>query len=189
MDNKLSPEEKAYLSLIILSIIFMIIALKFLSGAARPPKQMEDIRRAKDIPNYMIEEECYMIIRHDDRLYYLTDSDFEMICRCVMSEAGGESMECQEAVATVIFNRYFSPKFPNTFDEILAPGQFSMHYNGKVTDEVMMSVYRAANFYATDSCLLPHTCYYFRAGHYHNFGIPYTHINNTYFSLSEEATD
>lgn len=188
-DNKLSPEEKAYLSFIILSIIFMIIALKFLSGAAMPPKQMDDICRCKNVPNYMIEEECYMIIRHDDRLYYLTDDDIGMICRCVMSEAGGESRECQEVVATVIFNRYFSPKFPNTFEEILAPGQFSMHNNGEVTDEVMMSVYRAVNFYATESCLLPHTCYYFRAGKYHDFGIPYTHIDNTYFSLSEEATD
>ena len=188
-DNKPSPEEKAYLSLIILSIIFMIIALKFLSGAARPPKQMEDIRRAKDVPNYMIEEECYMILRHEGRLYYLTCSDIELTLRCIMREAGGESDEGQQAVATVIFNRYFSPKFPNSFDEIIVPGQFSIDDNGEITKDVYINLQRAIIDYGTQCQIIPYNCYYFRADHYHDFGIPYRQIGNNYFSLSEEATD
>lgn len=148
------------------------------------------INKINLIPRYVYEESTMMILKHDDRMYFLTDEEIELICRCVMSEAGGESPLVQEAVATVIFNRYFSPNFPNTFEEILAPGQFSLHDNGEITDEVRLSVSRAVVFYSSPGgTTLPYNCYYFRADHYHNFGIPYTHIGNTYFSLSEEATD
>jgi len=195
MDHKFSPKEKVFLlTVIILSIIIMILAMKFLTGAARPPKQMEDIRRGKDIPNYIIEEECYMILRHvilshDGRLHYLTDSEIELIQRCIMSEAGGESDEGQQAVATVIFNRYFSPKFPNSFEEIIVPGQFSVADNGEITKEVLINMQRAIIDYGTQCQSVPYTCYYFRADQYHDFGIPYRQIGNNYFSLSEEATD
>lgn len=189
MNNHLSPEEKAYLSLIILSIIFMIIALKFLSGAARPPKQMDDIRRCKDVPNYMIEEECYMILIREKRLYYFRESDIKLIERCIMREAGGESDEGQQAVATVIFNRYFSPKFPNLINEIIIPGQFEVCEYEDVTQQVKINLQRAIIDYGTQCQVIPYNCYYFRADHYHDFGIPYRQIGNNYFSLSEEATD
>ena len=190
MNNKLSPEEKVFLSLMILSIIFMIIAINFLTGAARPPKQMDDIRRRKDVPNYIIEEECYMmILRRDGIPYYLTDSDLELIKRCIMSEAGGESDEGQQAVATVIFNRYFSPKFPNSFDEIIVPGQFSVADNGEITKDVGINLQWAIIDYGTCCQSVPYNCYYFRSDHYHDFGIPFKKIGNLYFSLSEEATD
>ena len=187
MDNKLSPEEKAYLSLI---IILMILVMKFLTGAARPPKQMEDIRRCKDVPNYMIEEDCYMILRHEDRFYYLTDSERSLLERCIMREAGGESDEGQQAVATVIFNRYFSPKFPNSLDEIIVPGQFEVCDDYEdVTQQVKINLQRAIIDYGTQCQIVPYNCYYFRADKYHDFGIPYRQIGNNYFSLSEEATD
>lgn len=189
MNNHLPPEDKAYLAFIILSIIIMIISMKLLTGAARPPKRMDDIRRCKDIPNYIQEEYCDMILMHDGKFYFLTDSERELIERCIMSEAGGESNECQQAVATVIFNRYFSPKFPNSFDEIIIPGQFSVADNGDVTWDVKINLQRAIIDYGTQCQIIPYNCYYFRADHYHDFGIPYRQIGNNYFSLSEEATD
>lgn len=189
MDNKLSPEEKIFLSLITFSLIFMIIAIKFLTGDAMPPKQIEDIHRGKDIPNYIQEEYCYMILRHADKFYFLTDSERDLLERCIMSEAGGESDEGQQAVATVILNRYFSPKFPNSFEEIIVPGQFSVSDNGEITQDVRINLQRAIIDYGTQCQIIPYNCYYFRADHYHDFGIPYRQIGNNYFSLSEEATD
>lgn len=181
--KKIPPEEKIFLGLIISQIILMLFAIKFMTGAARPPKQMDN----KYILKYIMEE-C-MIIRYNDRLYYLTDEDYELIARCVMSEAGGDTTESQEAVATVILNRYFSPAYPAEIKDIIVPGQFSTADNGPITNEVYLSVARAVNFYGSGSCILPYNCYYFRADHYHDFGIPYRQIGNNYFSLSEEATD
>jgi len=177
--KKVPPEEKIFLGLIISQIILMLCAIKFMTGAARPPKQMDN--------KYIMEER--MIIKHDERRYYLTDEEYELIARCVMSEAGGDTPESQEAVATVIINRYFSPDFPAEVKDIIVPGQFSTADNGPITNEVYLSVARAVNFYGSGSCILPYNCYYFRAGHYHDFGIPYRQIGNNYFSLSEEATD
>ena len=190
-DNKLSPEETAYLSFIILSIIFMIIALKFLSGAARPPKQMETTHISKDLPNYMQEEYCYMLLRYGmEDAHILTYAEERLICRCIMREAGGESDEGQQAVATVIFNRYFSPKFPNSINEIIVPGQFEVCDSYEdVTQQVKINLQRAIIDYGTQCQIIPYNCYYFRADKYHDFGIPYMQIGNNYFSLSEEATD
>lgn len=183
--KKMPPEEKIFMGLIIFQIILMLFAIKFMTGAARPPKQID--KYTLKYSKYTMEEN--MIIRHNDRLYFITDEDYELIARCVMSEAGGDTIESQEAVATVIFNRYFSPNFPAEFKDIIVPGQFSTADNGPITNEVYMSVARAVNFYGSGSCILPYNCYYFRADHYHDFGIPHRQIGNHYFSLSEEATD
>lgn len=189
-NNRLSPEDKVYLAFIILSLIIMIISMKILTGAAKPPKQMEDIRRCKDIPNYIQEEYCYMILRNGNYSYVLSYAEEAYICRCITKEAGGESDEGQQAVATVIFNRLFSPKFPNTISEIIVPGQFEVcdDYDD-VTPQVKINLQRAIIDYGTQCQQIPYNCYYFRADHYHDFGIPYRQIGNNFFSLSEEATD
>ena len=187
--KKIPPEEKIFLGLIISQIILMLFAIKFMTGAARPPKQISGTCRNKDIPNYILEERCYMIIGHNDSFYYLSDEDLMLIGRCITKEAGGECDEGQQAVATVIFNRYFSPDFPNEFDEIIVPGQFAVSTSEEVTPWVMVNLQRAIIDYGTQCQTVPYNCYYFRADHYHDFGIPYQQIGNNYFSLSEEATD
>ena len=144
---------------------------------------------AESVPTYIIEEECSMVIKKDDRFYYICQEDIDLICRCVMSEGGSEPDDCQQAIATVIFNRYFSPNYPNDFKEIIIPGQFSIADNGAVTDQVRYNVQMAMYNYGTFYQIVPYNCYYFRADHYHSFGIPERCIGNTYFSLSDKATD
>ena len=58
-----------------------------------------------------------------------------------------------------------------------------------VTVETKTAVIMAMINYGTYNQKVPRSCYYFRANHYHNFGIKYRHIDNTYFSLAENATD
>ena len=134
------------------------------------------------MPKYVMEEYSDMFILSDNGLCYVSDEDRELIARCVMSEAGGESEDCQEAVATVILNRYVSPRYPDNLSDIIVPGQFSLQDNGEITTEVYLSVSRALVNYGTGMQCIPYNCYYFRSGKYHDFGIPYTYIDNTYFS-------
>ena len=120
----------------------------------------------------------------------LTIDEIDQMNRVVMSEAGGESAECQEAVATVIINRAYSDKFPNTVSGVLAQKkQFSFHNNGEPTTEVKLSVLKALMHHGTDEQIINRSAYYFRRGTYHNFGIPETHIDNTYFSLAEDYVE
>ena len=115
--------------------------------------------------------------------------DLDLLCYEVMAEAGGDGAQSIEACATVILNRVSSPGFPDTIREVIeAPGAFC-DPAGYYTEEVKRGVYRAIIRHGTDHQIVPYNCYYFRADHYHDFGIPYTHFGNTYFSLSEEATD
>ena len=118
-----------------------------------------------------------------------SDEELNLLYREINAEAGGDGPESQKACTTVILNRLFCPRYPdNITDVIYAEGQFATP-SGIYTDEVKNSVNEAISEYGTPEQILPYTCYYFRADHYHDFGIPYTHYGNTYFSLSEEATD
>lgn len=148
-----------------------------------------EITTMPEIPNYMQEEYCYMILRHGNYSYVLSYAEEAYICRCIMREAGGESDEGQQAVATVIFNRLFSPDFPDSINEVIVPGQFEVCDYEDVTPQVKINLQRAIIDYGTQCQIIPYNCYYFRADHYHDFGIPYRQIGNNYFSLSEEATD
>ena len=125
---------------------------------------------------------------HGSYKYDLSTEDMDLIYRVVMSEAGGDGVLSQKGVTTVIINRLLSPRFPDTIPEVI-DGQFSTHNNGAPTEEVRRSVNIALLDYGTRRQILPYQCYYFRAGHYHNFGLPYCQLGNNFFSLSEEATD
>ena len=121
----------------------------------------------------------------------VSEAEQHLLERVVMSEAGGQSAYCQEAVATVILNRvYCEDKFPdNITDVIYAPGQFSTHNNGDPTDQVKLSVALAIDRYQTEHQCINKSCYYFRSGNYHNFGIDYMHIGDLYFSLAENFAE
>lgn len=124
---------------------------------------------------------CLSISKH------MPSPELDLLCFEVMAEAGGDGAQSIEATATVILNRVASPDYPDTVREVIeAPGAFC-DPAGYYTAEVKRGVYRAIIRHGTDHQIVPYNCYYFRAGHYHSFGIPYTHYGNTYFSLSEEA--
>lgn len=121
---------------------------------------------------------------------YLTNYDIQLLEHCVMSEAGGESLQCQEAVACVILNRWLNPeKYGDTiYDVIYAPGQFSCSMSNQPTVSVRLAVHDALLDLNTYLAPVPYNCYYFRANHYHeNLGIPYCNYDNTYFSLAEDS--
>jgi len=140
--------------------------------------EMEGI--SEDLYNHSI------LTMYGDRIY-ITDEEIELMERCVMSEAGDQSIECQEAVATVILNRWQHPdKYPDTIEGVIMdPGQFSIYDNGKPTVSVRVAVHNAIVYYNTAVQDLPSQVYYFRSGRYHDFGTPYESIDDLYFSGAE----
>ena len=129
------------------------------------------------------------ILDNGNVFQYIDTEDIKLMERCVMSEAGNQSVKAQEAVATVILNRYMNPeKYPDTIEGVITdPGQFSTADNGEPTVSVRLAVYNAIVYYNTCYQDLPKSAYYFRSDHYHNFGIPYCNYGDLYFSLAEEA--
>lgn len=125
----------------------------------------------------------------DGNFTSITPEEINLLNRVVMSEAGSQSIETQEAVATVILNRWLHPdKFPDTITGVItAEGQFSTADNGKPTVSVRTAVYNAIFYYNTEDQIIPSQVYYFRDSKYHTFGIPYCSMDNLYFSLDEGA--
>ena len=132
----------------------------------------------------------HLILDHDMNFRSLTDEEIYLICQCVQTEAGGESNVCQEAVATVILNRWLNPeKYPDTISGVIYdPHQFVINESIDPDVGVRVAVHNAIIFYNTEQMVIPYQTYYFRAGHYHtDLGVPYIHYDNTYFSIDENA--
>ena len=117
---------------------------------------------------------------------FISDQEIELIERIVMSEARGESCEAQEAVATVILNRWQDGSFGETISDVCyASGQFAAPYEGEISMSVNLAVKNAIVYYNTYCQDLPSQILYFRSDHYHTFGTPYISMGNLYFSARD----
>lgn len=135
---------------------------------------------------YMLEENCSYIIDAGDRCISFDEDDIDLMARVVMSEAGGQSDECKEAVATTILNRVASPRYSNCVSRIVEDA-YSTADNGPVTDSCYLAVYSAIAWWGSDFAVLPKQCYYFRGGHYHTWALAYRQIDDLYFSVPKDA--
>lgn len=112
----------------------------------------------------------------------INNEQLDLLERCVMAEGGGESYDCQVAIACVIINRVISDKYPDSIDGVIKQkGQFStwpkMIKRMVPTNEVKQAVREALTSEA-----IPENVLYFRASRYHKWGSRYCRIDNTYFS-------
>ena len=112
----------------------------------------------------------------------LTTEQLDLLERCVMAEGGGESYECQKAIACVIINRVLSNKYPDTVEAVITQkSQFSTWptqiRNAEVSNEVKQAVREALT-----TAVIPEDILYFRADHYHSWAEDCCRIDNTYFS-------
>lgn len=79
----------------------------------------------------------------------ITEHAYEVLCRIVQAEAGGEDALGKQMVADVIINRVESPKFPDSVEGVVFQGtQFSpvrdgRYYSVTVTGETRAAVDRA----------------------------------------------
>lgn len=91
---------------------------------------------------WIMEETCSYSIYYDGEYRSLDQDDIDLMARVVMSEAGGQSDECKEAVATTILNRWMSPRYSNSIPDIISDA-YSTADNGPVTNECYLAVYSA----------------------------------------------
>ena len=136
-------------------------------------------------------QDPHYILDHDNQFRIVTDEEFLLICKCVQTEAGGESNVCQECVATVILNRWMNPdKYPNTISGVIYDyNQFAIDESIEKPDVgVRLAVRNAIVYYNTYQMQIPYQVYWFRADHYHeDLGVPYVYYDNTYFSIDKNA--
>lgn len=138
-----------------------------------------------DIPVDQMDHPNSILTAEGDR-EFISDEEISLIERIVMSEARGESCEAQEAVATVILNRWQEGSFGDTISDVCyASGQFAAPYQGEISMSVNLAVKNAIVYYNTYCQDLPTQILYFRPDHYHTFGTPYISMGNLYFSARD----
>lgn len=147
----------------IIRILMIVIAVVNQNGH-------EEISRCQDT---YIEESTHTEV---------SDYEYNLLLRVCMSECGGqygEPLEGKIAVVETILNR--CEMYGKSIEEVVyQPNQYSTAYNGEPDEYVKEAVDIALREKSYPSNMI-----YFRAGNYHDFGIPYKQIGNHYFSLEE----
>ena len=79
----------------------------------------------------------------------ITDTDLDLMARCVQAEAGNQSLEGKTAAAEAMRNRMRRPEWPDTMREVISQdGQFSVWATGAIwsaepDDETLKAVQEA----------------------------------------------
>lgn len=148
--------------------------------------QLQKMSKATQIPNYVLEEQASTVCYIDHEYHQFSEEDIALMVRVVMSEASLQPMECKEAVATTMLNRYFSPEFSNNIVQIVADA-YSTADNGEPNAECYEAVTNAIKWHGTPEQVVPWCCYYFRGYYFHPWAQDYRKIGDLYFSVPKDA--
>lgn len=117
----------------------------------------------------------------------LSEDELYALACIVWLEGGCESVPCQEAIASVVVNRYTTrpERYDDLIDVIYEPQQFSPAHlmpQARPTQTQIDVAYKIAKYGPT----IPEYVTYFRADYYHDWGdmVSFMHMDNTYFSYS-----
>lgn len=104
------------------------------------------------------------------------NTEYEMLCKVVMSEAEGEPLEGKILVADTILNRVEDSEFPDTIKEVIEqPNQYYIS-DKEPNEEVREAVKQSMQSVSNNEVL------YFRTNKYHSFGQPICKVGLHYFS-------
>ncbi len=148
------------------------------------PETINDCAELKCIPP--IDDTCAFIEIHHDhptKVLDLSNEEYELMARVVMSEGSILSLEGKQAIAEVIINRVLSDNYPNTVaDVIYQKNQFSLADNGTPNSECYTAIDNALECRS-----FPTSMMYFRDSKPHSFGYYYCKIGNMYFNTTEDV--
>lgn len=98
--------------------------------------------------------------KKDKPIIKYSESEYDLFCRLIMGECGGESYQCQLATASVVINRVRSSRFPDTLRGVIKQkGQFSGRTDKKPTESVKKACWEAI----CGNGNIPSSVLYFRA--------------------------
>ena len=117
--------------------------------------------------------------------YNAEESDRDLLAKILYCDGGGESVDCQKAIMSVIVNRLNSGKWGNTIKSVIyAKGQFSPIFDGSMQRaKPTQTQYDIVDYVLENGSTLPSWVMYFRASYHFSWKgyTPYCTIDNTYF--------
>lgn len=125
------------------------------------------------------------IATENNKVYNVSETDREMLAKLLYCEGRGESIECQRAIISVVFNRLDSGKWGNSLHSVVyATGQFEPVSSGLLKKaKPSQTQYDAVDYIIENGVTIPSWVLFFRASYHFNWKgyTPYCNIDNTYF--------
>ena len=172
-----------FITILVLSMVLSSYAYGSTIPETKPEKE---IVKAVDISKKIIESTDTLMEASIESIpppeKRLTNEEIDLIALVTMAEAEGQPELGQRYVIDVILNRLDSGRFPDTIDGVIyAKNQFECMWNGRVErcevrEDIRQLVIEEIQNRSHDNI------YYFRAGQYHDFGIPIVQEGDHYFS-------
>lgn len=170
--------------IIIFFILWLILTSTLLFNTSSKTITLVELQEKEvEVEKIVYQEVIKEIEVKDKYAYTITESEREMLARLVYLEANTESLDCQIAIVSVVFNRLQNGYWGNTLKKVIyAKGQFSpsnIIYKTTPTD----INYEAVDYVLKNSSQLPKYVMYFRANKNHSGKeyVEYMVINNVYF--------
>ena len=117
--------------------------------------------------------------------YSVTEEERLLIAQLVYREANTESLECQKAIVSVLFNRLACGKWGDTIEEVIYyKNAFTPATAGLLEGVTPTNInYEAVDYVLENGPTLPTYVRYFRADYHHKWDgyEGYTVIDHTYF--------
>lgn len=123
-------------------------------------------------------------VEEPEPYYEVTDYERELLERLVYHEGNTESLECQKAIASVVFNRLYDEydRFGSSIEEVIyAPSQFTVA-SYLFTDEPTETNKEAVDWVIWNGPSIDEKIQFFRSKYYFSWVEPAMNIDNTYFS-------
>ena len=123
-------------------------------------------------------------VEEPEPYYEVTDYERELLERLVYHEGNTESIECQKAIASVVFNRLYDEyhRFGSSIEEVIyAPGQFTVA-SYLFRDEPNETNKEAVDWVIWNGPSIDEKIQFFRSKYYFSWVEPAMNIDNTYFS-------
>lgn len=123
-------------------------------------------------------------VEEPEPYYEITDYERELLERLVYHEGNTESLECQKAIASVVFNRLYDEyhRFGSSIEEVIyAPGQFTVA-SYLFENEPNETNKDAVDWVIWNGPSIDEKIQFFRSKYYFSWVEPAMNIDNTYFS-------
>lgn len=124
------------------------------------------------------------VVEEKSPYYNVTAYERELLERLVYHEGNTESIECQMAIVSVVFNRLDDEygRYGDTIEEVIfAPGQFTVA-SYIFEKEPTETNKEAVDWVIWNGPSIEPEVQYFRSGYYFSWVDPAFNIDNTYFS-------
>lgn len=198
MNKKAKIFKYIIVGLFIVAFLWAVFVEFNVTGADVPTQSVEPstvtVCPYSGIPAMKMPEKLGLVEEVPLLHYTVTDEERELLAKVVHEEGNSESLECQKAIVSVIFNRVDGKIFGGDTIEEVVYEKTGGYYQFSVVPLLSRTVPNDTNFEAVDYVIkngptVPYYVCFFRSAHYFRNYSDYCNYDNTFFSYNKNHVE